>query len=364
MIAAHNPVARAGVEVEAAPLASPTLGASAALVAMVEEWRSLLDQLNKDGTSDEAVVSLGDRHNALQHAIYDFPAASVADLLAKEPVFRCEMQDAVSGLADGFEPAETLAGAAWLGLFRDFERLTSASPPDHPDGALLALGLPFLAAWRDEGAAWIRCENRDDADCRAAYDAAVLRRNDVTDRIVALPALTPEGLGIKALVLAGYVCTDYGPANPTASPADEHPSGEGAVEWQIQTGAARILAGSDTGGRGVASPLFDPAPMSIAALAALYDAARGAAEHLDALGGGPADPEQVGVRTVLGGEAERLRGVMLACADALAEREPRTLAERRARARVRAMHAVEVGAWADLAGLVIAEGSADAEGGR
>ena len=37
MIAAHNPVARAGVEVEAAPLASPTLVASAALVAMVEE---------------------------------------------------------------------------------------------------------------------------------------------------------------------------------------------------------------------------------------------------------------------------------------------------------------------------------------
>lgn len=40
MIAALNPVAPAGIEIEVAPPAAPPLGASAALVAMVEEWRA------------------------------------------------------------------------------------------------------------------------------------------------------------------------------------------------------------------------------------------------------------------------------------------------------------------------------------
>lgn len=358
MIAALNPVAPAGIEIEVAPPAAPPLGASAALVAMVEEWRSLLDQLGNDSTSDEAVVSLGDQHNALQHAIYDFPAASVADLLAKEPVFRCEMQDAVSGLADGFEPAETLAGAAWLGLFRDFERLArrsaiaalSEGPAPDPVFALIAEHQAAFAEWDRLSEVWSTMDPSASgyAEAQAASDLPGRCEVAAYDALFSCAPTTLPG----TLALAEYL----GAAVRRVRIDPEASAGElalGAV-----TAALRGLMPA-------AKPiLFDDTALSIAALAALYDAARGAAEHLDALGGGPGDPERVGVRAVLGGEAERLRGVMLACADALAEREPRTPAERRARARVRAMHAVEVGAWADLAGFAIAEGSADAEGGR
>lgn len=108
---------------------APASGPSPALATMVAEWQDLLAQINDESVTDGQAEPLGQRHNELQLAICGFPAASVADLLAKVPVFEDQMRDAVGGLAGDVEPKDTLPGAAWLGLFRDFERLAHAPAP-------------------------------------------------------------------------------------------------------------------------------------------------------------------------------------------------------------------------------------------
>lgn len=331
---------------------------SPVLVAMVEEWRALLERVNAGGATDVVVEALGDQASELQMRICRFPAASAADLLAKVPVFRDEMRDATSGLSEGARPEDTLSGAAWLGLFRDFERLARGSavealgegPASDPVFALIAEHQAAYAEWDRLSEVWSTMDPGAPgyAEAQDASDLPGRREVAAYDALFLCAPTTLPG----TLALAEYLG-----AAVRRVRIDPEPSA-GELALGTITAALRGLMPA-------AKPfLFDVTALSIAALTALYDAARGAAEHLDALGGGHGDPDRVGVRAVLGGEAERLRGVMFACADVLSEREPRTLAERRARARVRAMHAVEVGAWADLAGLAIAEGSADAEGRR
>lgn len=125
----------------ASPPARP-VSASPDLVALVEEWQRIEDDVegHPERTDEEVEPSLN-RSTDLQMQIYRFPARSVADLLAKVPVFKDELQDAISGLSNGHAAEDTLAGAAWLGLFRDFERLDNGGregPVEH-DAELHAL---------------------------------------------------------------------------------------------------------------------------------------------------------------------------------------------------------------------------------
>ncbi|ACL56959.1 hypothetical protein [Methylobacterium nodulans] len=105
---------------------TPPLGPTPALVRLIDEWSALSARINAGGLSDEEVNALVARLDELQLGIYAFPAASVADLAAKTPVFRDELEDAIGGLDDDAAPESTLPGAAWLGLFRDFARLSQA----------------------------------------------------------------------------------------------------------------------------------------------------------------------------------------------------------------------------------------------
>lgn len=168
LLAAQEMELRAGSAAPHADLgrASRRQEVSLDLVVMVDRWQALLDRINGEGIADAEVERLGLAHDDLQRAIYDFPAASIADLLTKVPVFRDELYDAIGGLDDRFGAEDTLSGAAWLGLFRDFERLARiASSPLAPastaqtatgpgaDAALVALVTRFEAADRARDAA-------------------------------------------------------------------------------------------------------------------------------------------------------------------------------------------------------------------
>lgn len=80
---------------QAKPAANPRL------VALVEEWTRLGIQLNDPAIGDDFVDEISDKHSAVQIEIGLFPCRSLADLCAKIPVFRDEMADAASGLAEG-----------------------------------------------------------------------------------------------------------------------------------------------------------------------------------------------------------------------------------------------------------------------
>ncbi|MDF2599785.1 MAG: hypothetical protein K0Q54_2608 [Methylobacterium brachiatum] len=123
----------------------------------------------------------------------------------------------------------------------------AAEAPPHPDAALFALGAEFVAAWAVEE------ESPDDTGYWAC--------NRVAQQIVRTPAATAAGLGIKALLLARLDEDDSSPRNPVAA------HGPIASHWnvlrQVQEGAARIAAGTETG---IPATADTPAGPSLVAL--------------------------------------------------------------------------------------------------
>lgn len=240
-------------------------------------------------------------------------------------------------------------GALQLGLAP-----ASALPapvPVHPDAALLALGLPFLAAWRDEGVA----DPAPDGERSEAH----ARCSVLAHRITALPATTAEGLGIKALAFACYSGSLGSPAGPMPEPRDSSTASDEALLWQIQTGAARILAGGADAGReppadAAAVPVEQPSDptataldlsaCSILQLARLYEALHGIYEHLGAAGQRPCFRVGGHLLTrageVLDEELDRIGAMLSDCADAVTARTPSDESEREEALFVRVSHAM------------------------
>ncbi|MGF3026941.1 hypothetical protein ACQVP2_29505 [Methylobacterium aquaticum] len=226
-----------------------------------------------------------------------------------------------------------------------------ASAPAHPDAALLALGLPFLAAWRDEGAA--------DPTPDGVSSEAQVRCSALADRIAALPATTLEGLGVKALAFACYSGGFGSPAAPMPEPDAPSTASDDALLWQIQAGAARILAGeASTGGEPPANAAAAPAERpsdatataldlsgcSISQLARLYEALHGIYEHLGAAGQRPCFRAGGHLLTrageILDEELDRIGAMLSDCADAVAARAPSDEGEREEALFVRVSHAM------------------------
>ncbi|MEN3238916.1 hypothetical protein PUR29_36385 [Methylobacterium ajmalii] len=219
----------------------------------------------------------------------------------------------------------------------------------HPDASLLALGLPFLAAWRDEGAA----DPVPDGECSEAQ----ARCSALADRIAALPATTPEGLGIKALAFACFSGSPGSPASPMPEPDASSTASDDTLLWQIQAGAARILAGEAGAGKelpadAAAAPAEQPSDptataldlsgCSLSQLARLYEALRGVYEHLGAAGQRPCFRVGGHLLTrageILDEELDRIGAMLSDCADAVIARIPSSSDEREEALFVRVSH--------------------------
>ncbi len=226
----------------------------------------------------------------------------------------------------------------------------------HPDAGLLALGVPFLAAWRDEGAAdpcstRERREGREVPDGRETFDVAHARCSALANRIAALPATTVEGLGIKALALACYSTDTGSPAGPMPEPDASSTASDDALLWQIQAGAARILTGeAGAGGEAPAPapqgatlpPALDLSDCSVPQLARLYEVFQAAYDHLSALGQLPCF--LVGHHAfnpageIIEREADRLGAMVDECVGEIARRDPAPGHERDDALRARVVH--------------------------
>lgn len=129
----RQPAADPAAAVDAAPSVSP----SPALTAMVAEWERLLRIENSADLTDEEMKPICDARHRVHGEICAFPAASIADLAAKLPLFRDEIvASEPSRLADHM--------AARLLL-----RLRTGSHPMKTAAtmrATLALGLPSSIA--------------------------------------------------------------------------------------------------------------------------------------------------------------------------------------------------------------------------
>lgn len=228
---------------------------------------------------------------------------------------------------------------------------TTVPVPAHPDADLLALGLPFLAAWRDEGAA--------DPTPDGVRSEAQARCSALADRIAALPATTPEGLGIKALAFACYSGGIGSPAEPMPEPHASSTASDDALLWQIQAGAAQILAsGAGAGGEPPANAAAAPADQpsdptataldlstcSLPQLARLYEALHGIYEHLGAAGQRPCFKAGGHMLTpageILDREADRIGAMLSDCAEAVAARTPSSDEDRDEALFVRVSHAM------------------------
>lgn len=190
---------------EAAEAALMPAEVSPALAVMVEGWRELVVEINAGGRTDEEIEALVEREDALQMAIYRFPAASVSDLRAKVPVFEDELHDAFGGLHEDFEPEDCLAGAAWLGLFRDFERL--ARPHGEPTAAPQAGVWEALASPDGTALSLLNaleeCDRQRDALTEKDYDtpedqALYEEHWRLRERIDALPVGSSQCMRAKA----------------------------------------------------------------------------------------------------------------------------------------------------------------------
>lgn len=124
-----DPIERARIE------AAKGLGeADPALVAMVAEWMDIDARFK----AREVPATEGDetfeRLSALHHAIYAFPAATLADLCAKLPPLRDELTNLH---IDRAENAVSLEQMAWWHVIADLERLAgpAASHASTPQAA-------------------------------------------------------------------------------------------------------------------------------------------------------------------------------------------------------------------------------------
>lgn len=187
-------------EPPAAPQPAPTLAA------MVTDWRALKSWLEGPHSSRECDA---DDHRlvALQRRILAYPCMGLADLCAKLPLFREELEVAEPKATASVRP-EYLHVTALRGLVRDLEGLSggpSSCPiqgPAAPGASLDAALIPLAeAAIAEERAAVAVSE-------AASHDAppgTFARLMQLLDLVTAMDAQTPAGLAAKARVLLTHM---------------------------------------------------------------------------------------------------------------------------------------------------------------
>nr|USU31059.1 hypothetical protein NG677_17160 [Methylobacterium sp. OTU13CASTA1] len=94
-------------------------GPSSDLVALVTEWKRLLDIENGGELSDEEVSPICDARYRLHDEICSYPVASIADLAAKLPLFRDEI---VANQPDNPQ-RPTMDYQSWCCIVRDLEAI-------------------------------------------------------------------------------------------------------------------------------------------------------------------------------------------------------------------------------------------------
>lgn len=109
---------------------------SPALVGMVAEWERLLRAENAGDLPDDEIEPICSKRMALHGLICTTPAASLADLATKLPLFRDEVANSAPGTAD----KPTLDHQAWCCIVRDLETVGAV-----PNPALAPASLPIPA---------------------------------------------------------------------------------------------------------------------------------------------------------------------------------------------------------------------------
>ena len=135
----RQPAADPAAAVDAVPSVSP----SPALTAMVAEWERLLRIENSADLTDEEMKPICDARHRVHGEICAFPAASIADLAAKLPLFRDEI--VASEPSNPLRP--TMDYQSWCGIVRDVEGVAGAQAPKGVPG--LHVGLPPTSALKD-----------------------------------------------------------------------------------------------------------------------------------------------------------------------------------------------------------------------
>lgn len=110
---------RAAVSVACALPGKPASNPSPDLVAMVTEWKRLMDIENNGHLDDEDLDPICTARMALHSQICAFTATSIADLTAKLPLFL----DEVASTAPINPDKPTLDYLSWCGIVRDLEAL-------------------------------------------------------------------------------------------------------------------------------------------------------------------------------------------------------------------------------------------------
>lgn len=110
---------------EIAPAVAAPAGPSPALVGMVAEWERLLRVENAGGLTDEEIEPICSQRMAVHRLICATPATSLADLVAKLPLFRDEVANSVPS-----NPAKpTMDYQAWCCIVRDLEGVGAVPSP-------------------------------------------------------------------------------------------------------------------------------------------------------------------------------------------------------------------------------------------
>jgi|GEM_PF-2918057 len=225
----------------------------------------------------------------------------------------------------------------------------AAEPQPHPDAALFALGAQFMAAWVAEEA------NGDEPEYRACTRIAA--------KIIRTPAVTVEGYGIKALLLARLDSDSSGPHAPI------EPSGPVDSWWnvlrQVQQGAARFAGGPDAGGP-VSGSMIDgrlPCPghdlsvLSVVQLARLYPVVARAEEVIGSAENAPcfwegANTHRTAAGVIINREADRLGQFTSAIAEEMHRRQAVDDDEAQERANTLLAHLIETGGVAEHPELI------------
>ncbi len=311
------------------------------LVAIEAEQTAILKAGNyADAYDVPDWVRLEGHRESILGRVIAIRAHTMEGLKAKASLFGLE---SVKGLE---QPSRDLSRS----IVTDLAGIDAApSAEAHPDAPLLALGLPFLAAWRDEGAAdpVSTGERREVSAGVPTFDEAHARCSALAGRIAALPATTVEGLGVKALALACYTSDLGSPAGPMPEPHASSGASDDVLLWQIQAGAAQILAGDagtsvETPANAAAAPADQPSDptataldlsgCSVPQLARLYEMFQATYDHLSALGQLPCF--QVGdiasnpAGEIIDREADRLAAMFDTCIREIERRSPASRSER------------------------------------
>ena len=185
-------------------------------------WNDM--EVDAPGYREAVAASRGPglREIAAYNALFCAKPASLADAVA----LGAYLGEAIRKTSTYAQPTD--AERALSTITAAVQRLDAPSISPHPDAALIALGAEFLAAWV--------AEDTDVDEDDTAYRAC----GRVAEQIARSLAVTAEGFGIKALLLARYASDDSSPSRLIA--AQGPITSEWSVLRQVQEGAARLAA--------------------------------------------------------------------------------------------------------------------------